>query len=208
MRLVGGRFEQLRAEVGCRLRREMRRQHAAQAELGQARIAIAQACHTDDPFPLAGEGRVRAAAAGALPDRQHAERLGNVLDVDLGAQLVEAQALDQRRCQRPRAIEIKSAAIGGAGLGEEKIDDDLALRSKQRAEAGLLRRHLADVGVTSPLRNLRASSPATLTTPRSGRSAAFIIPGCSPDVASKRRSLAALPQERQSGNDTNSQDVC
>src|SRR5262245_59752341 len=29
--------------------------------------------------------------------------------------------------------------------------------------------------VTSPLRNLRASSPATLTTPRSGSSAAFMV---------------------------------
>src|SRR5262245_10996200 len=47
--------------------------------------------------------------------------------------------------------------------------------------------------VTSPLRNLRASSPSTLTTPRSGSSAAFIGRDRS-DVAAKRKGLAARSQ--------------
>src|SRR5215475_1409945 len=43
--------------------------------------------------------------------------------------------------------------------------------------------------VTSPLRNLRASSPATLTTPRSGSSAAFMAYDRTDVAANVRRSL-------------------
>ncbi len=39
--------------------------------------------------------------------------------------------------------------------------------------------------VSSPLRNLRASSPATFATPRSGKSAAFIEESCPPRVIPK-----------------------
>ena len=41
MRLVGGRVEQLRAEVGRGLLGEVRREHAAQPERRQARVGIA-----------------------------------------------------------------------------------------------------------------------------------------------------------------------
>src|SRR5262249_15899057 len=53
--------------------------------------------------------------------------------------------------------------------------------------------------VTSPLRNLRASSPSTLTTPRSGSSAAFIGRDRN-DIAPKRKGLAARSQGPQHGH--------
>ncbi len=56
------------------------------------------------------------------------------------------------------------------GLDHEEIGDDLALRGQQRAEARARRAAPASTSVVRmPLRNPRASSPLTLTTPRSGR---------------------------------------
>src|SRR3984893_4308120 len=49
--------------------------------------------------------------------------------------------------------------------------------------------------VNSPLRKFRASSPATLTTPRSGSSAAFMCPG--PIDAHESKARAALSQGRR-----------
>ncbi len=108
----------------------MRRQHAARAQIAEAGVAVAQA--------VFGGG-------GAVPDREHAERLGQVLDDDLGAQLVEIEPLHQRRRERARAIEEKAAAVGGGRLRQDEIDDDLALRREQRGKAGPLRRHPVDV---------------------------------------------------------------
>ena len=100
MRLVVGGIDQRRAELGRGLARRdaaaiMQRHPSA----GRRGSAIAQA----------ESGR-----AGAVPDRQHAERLGQILDDHLGAQLVEVEPLHQRRRQRARAIEEIAAAVLGS----------------------------------------------------------------------------------------------
>ena len=82
----------------------------------------------------------------AVPDRHHAEHLGQVLDDDLGAQLVEVELLHQRRRQRARAIEEEAAAVRRLGLGDDAIDDDLALRGEQRGKPRGAGRHLVHVG--------------------------------------------------------------
>jgi hypothetical protein len=58
--------------------------------------------------------------ARAVPDREHGEDFGQVLDHDLGAQLVEIEPLHQCRRERARAVEEEAAAIGGRRLGQEK----------------------------------------------------------------------------------------
>ena len=87
MRLVVGGIDERRAELRRRLAGDVRRDHAAQPERGQARVGIAQA---------------GPAGAGAVPDRQHAERFGQILDDHLGAQLVEVEPLHQRRARSAR----------------------------------------------------------------------------------------------------------
>src|SRR6516164_4545774 len=54
--------------------------------------------------------------------------------------------------------------------------------------------------VTSPLRNLRAASPATLTTPRSGRSAAFMRITGWDRLCSERMARTVAPQVGQVSN--------
>ena len=49
------------------------------------------------------------------------------------------------------------------------------MRREQRAEPRLAGRQVEHIGGDEPRRNLRASSPITLITPRSGRRATFII---------------------------------
>ena len=109
------------------------------AERRQARVGIAEA----------GLGR-----AGAVPDRQHAERLGQVLDDHLGAQLVEVEPLHQRRRQRARAVEEDSRRRRRRRFDDDEIDDDLALRREQRGKAGMARRHLVEVGGDQPVEEL------------------------------------------------------
>ena len=91
MRLVVGRLDQRGADRGRRLGGEVGRQHAAHAERGQPRVGVGEA--------------VRRRAGGAVPDRHHAQRLGQVLVHHLGAQLVEVEPLHQRRRERARTIE-------------------------------------------------------------------------------------------------------
>ncbi len=50
-----------------------------------------------------------------------------------------------------RAVEEEAAAVLGRRLGHDAIDDDLALRGQQRAEARLLRRQLGHVGGEQPV---------------------------------------------------------
>ena len=95
--------------------------------------------------------------------------------IDLGAQFVEVEFFDERRAERPRNVEKKAAAVRRRRFGHDEIRNDLALRRQQRTEtrrAGC--EHRAMSAVTSPWRKFRAPSPATLTTPRSGRRAAFM----------------------------------
>ena len=109
----------------------MRRQHAARSERGQTWVGIAK--------PVFGLPR-------ALPERHHAENLGEIFDDDLGTQLVEVEAVDQRFAERARAIEKEVAAVCGRRLGHDHVDYDLALGRQQRGECGVLRSHLRDIG--------------------------------------------------------------
>src|SRR5262249_35143072 len=130
MGLVRGGINELGAEIRRRGAGEVRRQHAARAELGQTRVGDAEAV-------------VRGAAA--IPDRQYTQGLGQILDDHVGAQLVEVEPLHQGRRQRAWAIEEEAAAVGGVRFRQQKIDDDLALRREQRGKDGLRRRHLVEV---------------------------------------------------------------
>ena len=131
MGLVGGRIDEFGTEVGGGLLRQMRRQHHPQAKLRQSRIGIDQA--------VFGVRR-------AVPHRQHAQHLRQILGDHLGAQLVEIEPLHQRTRQRARTVEEEAAAVGGRRLGYDAIDDDLALRGEQRAKARLPGSNLGDVG--------------------------------------------------------------
>ena len=129
MRLVGGGVDDLRAEIGGRLRRHVRRQHDAHAQRREPRIGVAQAVF----------GR-----ADAVPDRHDAEAVGEILDRGLGAQLVEIELLDEGRGERARTIE--KEAVARPGFRQDEIDDDLALRGEQGGEARARRRGLVHVG--------------------------------------------------------------
>src|SRR5215831_20694090 len=100
---------------------------------------------------------------------------------------VDASARGQSRKKPPpseggASARMKSTMILPCGVS----------RALKPAAAGVT---LAMSLVTSPLRNLRASSPATLTTPRSGSSAAFMVRDRT-DVAAKRKALVAGSQVR------------
>jgi len=136
VRLVGLCLEQLRAEVGCGFLGQMRRQHHALAKRRQPRVGVDQTVF----------GRAR-----AVPDRHDAQHLGQILADRLGAQLVEVELLDEARRKRPRAIEEEAAAVRGRCLGDDAIDNDLALRRQQRAEPRLLGRDLGDVRRQEPV---------------------------------------------------------
>ncbi len=100
--------------------------------------------------PSAGEPRIAVAQAvlgrGAGPDRHHAEHGREVLVDHLGAQLVEVEPLGQRRRERARTVEKKSAPVGGLGLGQNEVGDDLALRRQQRGKARVRRIDRIHVG--------------------------------------------------------------
>ncbi len=136
VRLVGLRLDQRGAEVGRRLLGKMRRQHHPRTEGGQARIGIDQAVIRD---PL------------AIPQRQHAQRLREILDRDGRAQLVEIQLVDQGFCERARAVDEKAAAVRGRRLGHDAVGHDLSLRAEQRRKAGPFGRHAADIGREQPV---------------------------------------------------------
>ncbi len=76
---------------------------------------------------------------------------GQILDTDLGAQLVEIELVDQGRRERARAVEEEAAAVLGRRLDHDAIDHDLALRRQQRGKARPLGRHLADIGGEEPV---------------------------------------------------------
>ena len=114
----------------------MRRKHDALAERREPWITIDQA---------------KIGIAVALPDRQNAEHLGQILADYLGAQLVEIELLHEVAGERPRTIEKEAAAVFGCRLCHNAIDDDLALRRQQCAEAGLYRANLGDIGRQKPI---------------------------------------------------------
>ena len=92
-----------------------------------------------------GEGQIGLHRRIAVPCRDYAETVGQIFDRDLGAQLVEAELVGEALRQRAGAIDQETAAMAGRGLGDQEIDDDLALRRQQRAEpaeAGPQQRHV------------------------------------------------------------------
>jgi len=91
---------------------------------------------------------------GAVPNRHDSGIIGDVLDYDLGAQLVEAEPFDQRRPQRSRAVEVEIVAGGSIGIHNDEVDDDLALGREQRRKAGQGGRDLAQVGGHEPVEEL------------------------------------------------------
>ncbi len=131
MRLEGARRNQRSAEVRRRLRGEVRRQHDAITERRQARIAIAQSV-------------LRLGLS--LPDGHDAQHLGQILDDRLGAQLVEIEPVYAGFREGFGDIKEEAAAVRTRRLGNDHIDDDLALRRQQRRKTGVVRRHPADIG--------------------------------------------------------------
>ena len=110
-----------------------------------------------------GEARLRRGAYGAGPDRDHAELVGEIADRDLGAELVDVELVGERLRQRAGNVEQEAlAAVGRRHLGDQEIDDDLALRRQQRAESGLARMQLADVGGEEPVEELACIVAADL----------------------------------------------
>src|SRR5262249_48075944 len=137
----------------------MRRNHHAKSERRQARIDIAQALF----------GR-----AGAVPNCEHAENFREILDQDFGAELVQIE-FSTSVTAKVRGISRKKpppSACGASVTKKSAMIFPCGVSSAQnRAVPGAMPSTSA---VTSPCRNLRASSPITLMTPRSGRRAAFI----------------------------------
>ena len=98
----------------------------------------------------------------------------------LGAQLVEIELLDERRRERARAIEEEAAAVLGRRLGDDEIDDDLALRRQQRGEARLRRASPWSMSVvSSPLRKVARVGAGDLDHAAVGEKCRFhAIPCC------------------------------
>src|SRR5204863_2258667 len=82
--------------------------------------------------------------------RQHPIVAAGVADVDLGAQLVEIETLCQVDSLVADGLEQKAAA----GLHDEEVEQDLALRGQQRGVDGGLRRQQVHVVADDPLQQL------------------------------------------------------
>ena len=140
MGVVIARRDEIRAELGRRRRGKVRRNHQAKPERRQARIGVAQAVFGD---------RRR-----AVPGGEHAERLRQILDHDLGAQFIEVEFFDERCDERPRRIEKEAAAVRRRRFGHEEIGNDFALRRQQRAKARRAGRELEHVGCDEPMQKI------------------------------------------------------
>ena len=106
MRLIGGGIGELRADQIGDLLRELFRDQNPPAERCVAGI---------------GEGQIGLHGRHAVPGREHAEAIGEILDRDLGAQFVEAELVGERLRQRARAVDQETAAMAGRRLGDQKI---------------------------------------------------------------------------------------
>ena len=120
--------------------------------------------------------------------------------VDLGAQLVEIELLSTRVGASARGQSRKKPPPSSAGASATMqstmiLPCGVSSAAKRAAAGRELGRHRWSA---SPLRKVRASAPATLTTPRSGRSAAFMrsvrfpISTCQSCRRNVRRADAAL----------------
>ena len=119
MRFIGRRIGELRADQVGDLLRKLSGNQNPPAERGVAGI---------------GEGKVGLHGGLAIPGREHAEAVGEILDRDLGAQFVDAELVGERLRQRARAVDQEAAAMAGRRLGDQEIRNDLALRRQQRPE--------------------------------------------------------------------------
>ncbi len=120
MRFIGGAVDQIRADQVGDLLREFLRHQNPPAERGVARI---------------GEGEVRLHRRARHPRPRARRGCPDRFSIrDLGAQFVETELVGERLRQRARAVDQEAAAMAGGRLGDQEIDDDLALRRQQRAE--------------------------------------------------------------------------
>ena len=98
-----------------------------------------------------GISKAHGRCARAFPCREHAEHLGQILDHDARAQLVEIEFVDQRFHALARNVEKKAAAVLGRRFGGDEVGDDLALRCQERAKARGTRAKLQHVGADKPM---------------------------------------------------------
>ena len=119
--LIGSAVDQLRAnQIGDFLRQRLGHKNTP-AEDWVARI---------------GERQIRRYGRIAVPCREHAKTVRQILDRDLGAQSVEAKLVRERLRQRARAVDQEVAAVAGRRLGDQKIRCYFALRGQQGPKAG------------------------------------------------------------------------
>ena len=159
----------------------------AGAERRQARIGVARAHIRVVPAPS--------------QTAMHAERLGQILDDHLGAQLVEIEPLDKRRGERARAIEEEAAAVAGRRLGDDEIGNDLALRRRaapQSARAPGVT--LSDVGGHKPVEEVARVVAGDLDDAAIGKKRCFHDGLAGISCQMLRRNVSAHCTYRKSGS--------
>ena len=90
----------------------------------------------------------------AVPGREHAERLRQILDDDFGAQFVEIEFFDERRAERSRGVEKEAAAVRRRRLGHDEIGNDFALRRQERAETCYAGRQVQNIRGDKPVKKI------------------------------------------------------
>ena len=76
-------------------------------------------------------------------------------DLDLGAELVEAEPLYELAFERARRVQHEAASVVRGDRHREKIEQDFSLRRQQRGEARLARLQRSDVARHQPLQEMR-----------------------------------------------------
>ena len=118
------------------------------------------------------------------PDGQHLVVGGDVLDRDLGSELVEAEALDEIGGHRARQIEEEAVAVAH----HDEVEQDLALRRQQAGEDRLSGAGAADIGRHQIVEELLRLRPAD-------RHHAAALKDCYPTVSHGRHSAPAHVHE-------------
>ncbi len=120
MSLKGSAVDQLRADQIGDFLRERLGHKKTPAEGWVARI---------------GEGQIRGYGRLAVPGREYAKTVRQILDRHLGAQFVEAKLVGEGSRQRAGAVDQEAAAVAGRRLGDQKIRCYFALWGQQGPEA-------------------------------------------------------------------------
>ena len=178
MGLIDRAVDEVGADQACGLRREFGRDQDTPAELFAARI---------------GKRQVRLDGGLAVPHREHAKTVRQILDNDLGAQLVEVKLLHEIASQRPRAIEEEAAAVLRWRLGDDEIGDDLALRRQQRAEARRPGLEVENVGGNKPVQKAPGAVTGDFDHATVGEQGSLHGKNF-PNITSKSRTLADYSQ--------------